>query len=133
MRIRREDFQIIVEHAKSEVPYEACGALLGRKGEEKTVERVVKAKNILKSSVEYQIAAEEVLEIFKLAELLGVEVLGFYHSHPFHGPFWSATDDERSKLWVGYLFLIFSPKTSEARCYLRVDEDRVEEEPINIV
>ena len=77
-------------------------------------------------------AAEEILEIFRLAELLELEVLGFYHSHPFHGPFWSATDDERSKYWIGYSFLIFSLPTREVRCYFRVNEEKVEEEPVVI-
>jgi len=134
MKIKREDLNVIIAHAEKEAPSEACGALLGKKKDgEKIVEKVVKTKNVLKSPVEYQISAEELLEVFKLAELLELEVLGFYHSHPFHGPFWSATDDERSKLWVGHLFLIFSLSTREVKCYRRVDEEKIEEEPVDIV
>jgi proteasome lid subunit RPN8/RPN11 len=125
---------IIVEHARSQAPIEACGALLGRKEKgERVVERVVKARNIRNSPVEYEIPAEEILEIFKLAEALGLEVLGFYHSHPLHAPFWSATDEERSKLWSDHLFLIYSVPQAMAKCYRRISENRIEEEPIEIV
>ena len=70
------------------------------KGGEKTVEKIVRSKNALSSPVEYEIPAEEIWEIFKLAETLGLEVLGFYHSHPFHEPSWSVADEQRSKLWL---------------------------------
>ncbi len=134
MLIRKQDYQLIAEHAQKEAPNEACGALLGKHENEKiVVERVVKAKNIRESPVEYEISAEEILEIYRLAEVLELEVVGFYHSHPFHGPLWSTVDDERSKLWINHLFLIYSVAQKEARCYKRVAENRVEEEPIEIV
>jgi proteasome lid subunit RPN8/RPN11 len=134
LKIRRTDFELIVRHAEREAPSEACGALLGkREGKEKIVERVVKSKNVLSSPTEYRISAEEILETFKLAELLELEVLGFYHSHPFHGAFWSAIDEERGKYWIGHSFLIYSLPAREARCYFRVSEKKVEEEPIVIL
>ncbi|MEM3550585.1 MAG: M67 family metallopeptidase [Candidatus Bathyarchaeia archaeon] len=133
IKISRVNLDIILQHARECFPIEACGFLVGRrKGDEGVVEKVYKSKNILNSSFEYQIDPQTQLEIFEKAESMGLEVIGFYHSHPFWDPFWSNLDEERSKLWVGYSYLIVSLKTSRYRSYLRREEVAVEESVIII-
>lgn len=62
--------------------------------EEKVVERVYITENILISPYVYQISPKDQAKIFKEAEKENLEVLGFFHSHPLHEPFWSKADDE---------------------------------------
>jgi proteasome lid subunit RPN8/RPN11 len=35
------------------------------------------------------------LKVFEEAELQGLDVIGFYHSHPFWDSFWSEADEEK--------------------------------------
>ncbi len=133
IKITRKDLDNIIQHARECFPIEACGFLLGKRmGEIGVVERVYRSKNILNSSFEYQIDLQTQLEIFEMAESMGLEVIGFYHSHPYWEPFWSNLDEERSKLWVGYSYLVISPKTSKYRSYFRRKEAAVEERVITV-
>jgi len=133
LKIRKLDLDNIFQHTKKCYPKEACGILLGRKiGEQKNVEKVCNTRNILDSASEYQIDPTEQLKIFKEAEREGLDILGFYHSHPFLAPFWSETDNERSKLWKGYSYLIVSPKSSSFKSYVK-KENIAEKEEVTIL
>jgi len=133
LRIMKKDLDNISLHARKCYPLEACGVLVGRIiGEEKNVEEVYDTRNVLESSSEYQIDPIEELKIFEKAELRGLDVLGFYHSHPFWDSFWSETDEDKSKPWIGYIFLIVSLKTGGINSYVR-RKDKVEKEEITIL
>lgn len=133
LKIKRQHLEKIFQHAMKCYPLEACGILVGRiEGEEKVVTKVYHTKNVLASSSSYQIDPIEQLRVFEEAELRNLEVLGFYHSHPFWDPFWSKADDEASKLWRGYVFLIISLKTRATDAYVS-KHDRVEKEDITIL
>lgn len=82
--IKKMFFDVIAEHSLEEYPLEACGILLGhRKGPVKSVSRVFKARNILNSPSRYEIDPEDQLAAFTLADRESIEVVGFYHSHPY--------------------------------------------------
>jgi proteasome lid subunit RPN8/RPN11 len=134
LKIKKEDIELLVKNSRETTPAEACGILVGKRlGEEKTVEKVILTKNVLASSTLYEIDAEEIMQAFDWAEKAGLEVIGFFHSHPLHEPFWSVEDENRSKYWAGHSFLIFSLKTGSFKCYNKTREDRVEEEQLIIV
>jgi len=133
LKIRRKDLDNILLYARKCYPLEACGILVGRiVGEEKNVEKIYPTRNLLASSSAYQIDTMEQLKIFEEAELRGLDVLGFYHSHPLCDSFWSGIDEERGKLWIGYSFLIVSPKTGGINSYVR-SKDKAEKEEIIIL
>jgi proteasome lid subunit RPN8/RPN11 len=128
LRIKRKHLDEIFQHARRCYPAEACGILVGkREGEEKIVEKVYLTRNVLASTSEYRIDPIEQLKVFEEAEHQSLNIIGFYHSHPFWEPFWSKTDEDRSELWTGYSFLIVSLKTGKARAYIR-RENRAERE-----
>jgi proteasome lid subunit RPN8/RPN11 len=134
LKIKKEDLELMVRNSREAAPAEACGILVGkRSGDEKLVEKVIITKNVLASPTVYEIDAEEIMRAFDWAEKAGLEVVGFFHSHPLHEPFWSMRDEEKSKYWAGHSFLILSLKTSGLKCYNKTREDRVEEEPVIIV
>ncbi|MEM3519582.1 MAG: M67 family metallopeptidase [Candidatus Hadarchaeales archaeon] len=129
MKIRKMELDEIFRHSEACYPFEACGILIGRKtGKEKVVEKVILAKNVLSSPVEYEVDAESLFKAFELAERNGLEVLGFFHSHPHHEPFWSSIDEERSKYWVDHSFLIVSPALRRFKSYEKRESGTVEEE-----
>jgi proteasome lid subunit RPN8/RPN11 len=133
LRVKKEDAELMVRSSRESYPAEACGILLGKKsGGEKTVGKVILAKNVLGSPTARD-HAEEIMRAFELAEKEGREVIGFFHSHPLHEPFWSAEDEGKSKYWAGHSFLIFSLASGSFKCYNKTGEDRVEEERVIIV
>ena len=120
LKIRGHHLKEIFQHARKCYPFEACGILVGKvEGEDRTVTKVYHTKNVIASSSSYQIDPVEQLRVFEEAELNGLEVLGFYHSHPFLDSLRSEADEEASRLWTGYVFLIISLKTGIANAYIR--------------
>jgi proteasome lid subunit RPN8/RPN11 len=133
LKIKKTHLNEILEEARKNYPIEACGILIGRINEnERIVEEVYHARNVLSSTSAYQIDPIDELKAFEEAEKEGLEVIGFYHSHPFWDPFWSNIDEEKGKLWVGYSQLIVSPKKGKVKAYLK-KENGVEEEEINLI
>lgn len=103
----------ILEHSEGAYPNECCGALIGKNegGKNvggKTVIQVCPLKNINKerSRDRYEIDPAELLKIEKDARGRGLEVVGFYHSHPDHPARPSTFDRERG--WPGYSYIIVS-------------------------
>lgn len=81
--LSREIFDEIVDHCQAEYPLEACGILLGTSAPRQArVTDIVRAKNIKRSSVRYEIEPSTLHRAHFTAEIKGLEVVGFYHSHP---------------------------------------------------
>lgn len=91
MKIRRTQVDALLAHGRSGYPYEVCGVLLGRDG---TVEKAQAVLNREAESprVRYQIAPEDLLRIQRASRDEGLEIVGFYHSHPDHPARPSETD-----------------------------------------
>lgn len=96
-------------HASISYPEECCGVLIGRCHSGATfVERVLSVGNEREDSREtrYLISPETVLAAHKEARALGLEVVGYYHSHPDHPAEPSAFDRENA--WPGVSYVIVS-------------------------
>ncbi|MBI3753686.1 MAG: M67 family metallopeptidase [Deltaproteobacteria bacterium] len=113
----------IINHAKETYPYEACGALAGKQKQgsgrvpsgrgqgsrtEKDVLKFYSMENINKDRANdrYEINPKELLKIEKEAKANGLQVIGFYHSHPDHPDRPSALDKERA--WPLYSYVIIA-------------------------
>jgi desampylase len=95
----------MVEHAKREAPKEACGILAG-KGER--VRKVFECKNRDDSPFyAYTISPGELLKKIDEIEAGGLDVIGFYHSHPMGLEKPSAVDVSRAT-WPGHSYVIVS-------------------------
>jgi proteasome lid subunit RPN8/RPN11 len=93
-------------------PLETCGILAGiiTDVDEVSIRDVLKVyhcRNELDSPTEYRIEPEQQLQIFEEIERVGLDLLGFYHSHPRGDPRPSNIDRERAN-YVGYSYLIVS-------------------------
>ena len=97
----------MVEHCKSVYPNEGCGILVGeREGESWFVHRSVPVpnRNEERSRDRFEISPKDYLRVEKEANLEGLEIVGFFHSHPDVPPFPSLTDAQFA--WEGFVNII---------------------------
>ncbi|MGD1105555.1 MAG: M67 family metallopeptidase [Terracidiphilus sp.] len=95
-------------HGEETYPNECCGALLGRlTAEGWLVDSLVRATNARAESRRdrYEITPAELVKIAREARNRGLEIAGFYHSHPSHPARWSATDLDEAH-WLGCSYVI---------------------------
>ena len=108
LRLGKSDYEAIRAHGEETYPHECCGALLGRivDGVWNVVESV-KAGNTRTDSAHnrYQIAPIELVKIEREARKKGLDIAGFYHSHPDHPAQWSQTDFAEAH-WLGCCYVI---------------------------
>jgi proteasome lid subunit RPN8/RPN11 len=108
LRLPRAVYDDLRAHAEETYPQECCGALLGRVNPEGwQVEGHMRAANsgIDSTHNRYEIAPVELVKILGEARRLGLEMAGFYHSHPDHPAQWSATDLAEAH-WLGCSYMI---------------------------
>lgn len=104
----------IFEHAKESYPYECCGILIGQQKGNKKVQDLVETANLAErfGRSRYRIDGRDYLRADHQAKEKGLEIIGFYHSHPGVSSLPSATDQELA--WEGFSYLIISLKAGEA-------------------
>jgi len=101
-------YDAIRAHGEQTYPHECCGALLGRPSSEGwLIDSAIRAGNIRTDSAHnrYQIAPVELVKIERQARSSGLEIAGFYHSHPDHPAQWSSTDLVEAH-WLGCSYVI---------------------------
>jgi proteasome lid subunit RPN8/RPN11 len=137
--ISAEQRKIICNHAESVYPEECCGILLGKiAGISKTVVEVIptiNAWNKLESDEldrsknnRYSIDPQDIFTAQKRARELGLEIIGFFHSHPDYPAIPSMCD--RTQAWEVYSYPIISVingKVSEIKSWV-LDGDGVFQE-----
>jgi proteasome lid subunit RPN8/RPN11 len=97
MKIRRADAEAMLAHARSGYPFEVCGVLLGPASAAADVLRVTEVMAVVNREMEmprvrYQIAPEDLIHIQRTSRERGLDIVGFYHSHPDHPARPSETD-----------------------------------------
>ncbi len=79
IRIKKNIYQLIIEHAKQEHPIESCGYLAGKDNE---ITRFYPMRNVDKSPDHFSFDPKEQFQSVKEARKEGVVLLSVYHSHP---------------------------------------------------
>ena len=95
--------EAIRAHGKETYPHECCGFLLGAPGEAREIARASNAREDSPQN-RYLIPPIEFVRVQRDADARGLDVIGFYHSHPDHPARPSAFDREHA--WPGYAYLI---------------------------
>ena len=114
--LTKDLYEAIRAHGEETYPHECCGALLGRPGEQGwVVTDSVRAGNTRTDSAHnrYQIAPIELVRIQRSGREKGLEIAGFYHSHPDHPAQWSPTDFAEAH-WLGCSYVITSVAKGKA-------------------
>lgn len=125
----------IREHGRETYPEECCGALLGARGEPARVSRIERIENSRDNERvrRYEVSPRDYLRLEKLAGEAGVDLLGFYHSHPDHPAVPSAYDREHAFPFFHYLVCaVASGRPGEVTAWT-LSEDRGEFEKEEIV
>jgi proteasome lid subunit RPN8/RPN11 len=89
MRIARELYDRIVDHARADAPNECCGMIASRGGE---AVKVYPAANAAASPLRYEIDGSEQYRIQMAIDDEGLELGAIYHSHTRTPPYPSQTD-----------------------------------------
>jgi proteasome lid subunit RPN8/RPN11 len=113
-RVKRSAYDALSTHGQKDYPHEACGVLLGRSSGAALdiLEAVACANaNAERAADRYLIEPQDQLRVEKDARSRGLEVVGYYHSHPDHPSQASATDLAQS--WEGVLYLILAVKQGQ--------------------
>ena len=114
MRIPREIYDQLLEHAREDAPNECCGLIGGVDGEARTLYR---ARNAEASPLRYQLHPNDQIRIMGEIEESGEELAAIYHSHTASPAYPSQTDinlalvevgGERIQQFPGTIYLIVS-------------------------
>lgn len=139
LRVSDDIYAAIRKHGEETYPHECCGILLGRneEGDNRIVE-AVRAGNTRTDSAHnrYHIAPQELVRAQREGRAKGLDIIGFYHSHPDHPAMWSQTDLAEAH-WMSCSYVITAVEKGVARqtnSFLLMgtgeEDKRLEAEPI---
>jgi proteasome lid subunit RPN8/RPN11 len=104
-------------HGEETYPHECCGILLGKSDADAlTVNELLRAGNTRTDSAHnrYNIAPQELIAAQRQARKSGLDIVGFYHSHPDHPAQWSPTDFTEAH-WFGCAYVITAIERGHAK------------------
>jgi proteasome lid subunit RPN8/RPN11 len=95
VKVSRAEVERMLAHVRAGYPKEACGALVGRG---RDVHRVAPLENreTEKPQVRYAIDPKDLVSLDREARGQGLEIVGYFHSHPDHPARPSETDRQRA-------------------------------------
>ena len=134
LKISSELADKIRSHGAQTYPHECCGALLGRDAEvgDRRVYRVIHALHPLVNRRDdspnnrFSVTSQDVLDAEKAARQQGLEVVGWYHSHPDHPARPSQYDRDHAWPWYSYIIVSVANRIPEELTSWRLADDRTE-------
>ncbi len=111
--LSRSAFDEIVEHARREQPRECCGLLVGHGNATVQILEAVPARNLAEDANRFFLDPVDHIRTRREARNRGLEVVGYYHSHP-HSPARPSARDLAEATYVDALYLIVSLATIPA-------------------
>jgi proteasome lid subunit RPN8/RPN11 len=110
LTIPRPLYDQLRAHGEQTYPDECCGIMLGTADKDQlTVSHLIPAGNTRTDSAHnrYHIAPQELIAAQREGRKLGLDIVGFYHSHPDHPAQYSTTDFAEAH-WFGCAYVITS-------------------------
>jgi len=111
--LSRPAFDGIVEHARREQPRECCGLLVGHTAAVVQILEAVPARNLAEDPNRFFLDPVDHIRTRREARNRGLDVVGYYHSHP-HSPARPSARDLAEATYVDALYLIVSLATTPA-------------------
>jgi len=119
-------------HGAETYPNECCGALLGRDseiGSQDAVREVLDLFPLINRRDDsprnrFSVTAEDVLDADKAAQEQGLEVIGWYHSHPDHPARPSQYDRDHAWPWYSYIIVSVQNGAPQDMTSWRLSDDR---------
>jgi proteasome lid subunit RPN8/RPN11 len=129
-------------HGAETYPHECCGALLGRdssfvpdsdrgKGLQAPAREILQLFPLVNRRDDsprnrFSVTAEDVLAAEKAAREQGLEVVGWYHSHPDHPARPSEYDRDHAWPWYSYIIVSVHNGAPQDMTSWRLNDDRAE-------
>src|SRR5215813_289858 len=143
LNISRELAERIGRHGTETFPHECCGALLGRDEASDGKAGATPLREVLRlfplvnrrddsPRNRFAVTAEDVLEAEKAARKHGLEVVGWYHSHPDHPARPSQYDRDHAWPWYSYIIVSVAEGKPQEMTSWRLHDDRAEFSPEKI-
>lgn len=142
LKIPRSHYEAIRKHGEQVYPHECCGVLAGKlENGVRVVQLQIPCRNGHKETPthRYNIPPEELIAAQKKARDLGLDIIGFYHSHPDHPPRWSNHDLEEAH-WFACSYVITGVENGAAGksnsyvlCGNDEDSKRFDDENIEVI
>jgi cysteine synthase B len=105
-RITRQALDQVNAHASEGYPYEICGVMISARGSRHVIEtRRVRNTVVERARDRYEMDPREHIRIQRECDERGLEIIGYYHSHPDHPARASITDSRRSLARAVYLIV----------------------------
>jgi proteasome lid subunit RPN8/RPN11 len=154
LKLNHAQMEAIRQHGAQDYPFECCGVMLGKaNGVCKQVAEIVPLKNLRNDPARAQeflpvddpareternrflIDPLDQLRVEKEARARGLEVLGYYHSHPDHPAWPSIYDREHAWPWYSYvIILVERGSAKDLTCWvLAEDGGNFCPEPVEVV
>lgn len=141
-----EGFEIVISaelaeqiraHGVTSYPHECCGALFGRDGGAtgaREVQALFPLVNRRHDSPRnrFSVSAEDVILADKAAREQGLDVIGWYHSHPDHPARPSQYDRDHAWPWYSYVIVSVQQGVAQEMTSWRLSDDRLEFSPEGI-
>jgi proteasome lid subunit RPN8/RPN11 len=132
LKISAELADKIRSHGAETYPHECCGALLGRDTEvaDRSLYREIHALHPLINRRDdsprnrFSVTSQDVMDAEKEATSQGLELVGWYHSHPDHPAKPSQYDREHAWPWYSYVIVSVANKVPEDMTSWRLADDR---------
>ena len=115
-------------HGAEAYPHECCGALLGIEGDgSREVRELLALANQHESSPRnrFVITPHDVRRAERAARERGLELIGWYHSHPDHPPLPSEFDRQHAWPWYSYVIVGVDRGAAGAIASWRLADDRM--------
>jgi len=135
-------------HGAETYPHECCGALLGRdagviEGSDPAKYPVAPEREILalyplvnrrddSPRSRFSVTSEDVMAAERAARVSGMDVVGWYHSHPDHPARPSQFDRDHAWPWYSYIIVSVQNGAPQEMTSWRLNDDRQEFSPESI-
>ncbi|HSD23633.1 MAG TPA: M67 family metallopeptidase [Solirubrobacterales bacterium] len=130
MRVSRQVYDGMLEHAREEAPNECCGILGGRDGEATTLYR---ATNAERSPLRYTLDPNDLFRItFREIPENGEEMLAIYHSHTASPAYPSQTDINLATYPDSIYLIVSLAEGEEPLRGFRIDDGEVSEVDVSV-
>jgi len=113
---------VLTEYSNSE-SYEMCALLIG-KGTQ--VNHIYFTDNIEKSPVHFTISNEQLINGYKKAAEMNMDIIGIFHSHPNNKAYPSVTDERFMKINPG-VWIIYSGTEKNMKAFVLDDNQKPKE------
>ena len=113
----------MLAHASAAYPKECCGMMVG--SEDGTVVEAVACENVYQGDQKdrFQIRTDDILRVQREAHERGRHLIGFFHSHPDEGAYFSKTDLANASPWHSHVVMSIRGGEFAGAKAFRVDLD----------